>query len=154
MDNSNHESLQVPGFGNMPLDYELPSEDRFAHGLDEWYQVPGVTIRESAMVRVMNYITEKNDWHIDVFNDDIVKSWQSEAKALCPKLSGEHWPEDVTEREILTQRCWDWCLLELREKAKEFKEKLFVRVLDTGSCVCKSDTIVLSSHANVLKTEL
>ena len=37
---------------------------------------------------------------------------------------------------------WAWCVRELRDKADEYKEKHYVRILDTGSCVCKSDTLV------------
>ncbi|KAK4617656.1 hypothetical protein CLAFUW4_12158 [Fulvia fulva] len=154
MDNSGHGPLRVPGFANVPLDYEIPSEDRFAHGHDEWYQVPGVTIRELAMVAAMNLITDKPDWHIGISDDAIVERWRVEAEAAYPRLVGDEWPREVENRLLLTQKAWEWCLKELRDKADGYEHKQFVRVLDAGSCVCKSDTIVPTSCANELKAQL
>jgi hypothetical protein len=61
MDNSGIGRLNVPGFGDIPLDKELRCEDRFPHGINEWEQVPAVTMREIAMVAVMNLLTDKLD---------------------------------------------------------------------------------------------
>ncbi|KAJ5213711.1 hypothetical protein N7449_000880 [Penicillium cf. viridicatum] len=36
LDNSGHIPLQVPGFKDIPIHYELPSDARFAHGIVEW----------------------------------------------------------------------------------------------------------------------
>jgi hypothetical protein len=72
MDNSGHGPLQVPGFGSIPIDHGLECEDRFAHGIKEWKQVPAVTARELAMVAVMNTLTDKPEWHVNIFNDQIV----------------------------------------------------------------------------------
>ncbi|PYH44840.1 uncharacterized protein BP01DRAFT_357185 [Aspergillus saccharolyticus JOP 1030-1] len=48
-DNSGDGPLRVPGFGTIPLTYELPSDARFAHGIQEWRQAPAVTARELAV---------------------------------------------------------------------------------------------------------
>ena len=38
--NAGHGPLKVPGFGGTPLDFELPPESRFAHGLVEYRHSP------------------------------------------------------------------------------------------------------------------
>jgi hypothetical protein len=132
LDNSGRGPLQVPGFNSIPIHYELKSEDRFAHGEREWRQTPGVTAREQAMVDLMNKLTDKPGWHVDVFNDEIVDKWRENAFKTCP---------------LMSEKAWSWCLAELRDKAIYFTETKHVRVLDTGSCVCKSDTPELQSLA-------
>lgn len=44
----------VPGFGGMPIDYELPVEARFAYGFRNWRQSPVMTAQELAMVAIMD----------------------------------------------------------------------------------------------------
>lgn len=41
----------------------------------------------------------------------------------------------------MSEKAWTWCVAELRDKADEYKQKQYLRILDTGSCVCKSDTL-------------
>lgn len=127
MDNTGVGCLKVPGFGGIPLDKELRCEDRFTHGINEWEQVPAVTMREISMVTVMNLLTDKLDWHKDVFNQEILTQWRKEAFATQP---------------LMSEKAWAWCVEELRGKANEFNQKQYLRVLDTGSCVCKSDILV------------
>lgn len=124
LDNSGRGPLQVPGFNGIPIHYELKSDDRFAHGEREWRQTPGVTAREQAMVDLMNKLTDKPGWHVDIFNDEIVDKWREKA---------------FETSSLMSEKAWSWCLKELRDKAVYFGETQHVRVLDTGSCVCKSD---------------
>ncbi|PYH30937.1 DUF4246 domain-containing protein [Aspergillus neoniger CBS 115656] len=128
-DNSGDGPLRVPGFGAIPLDYELPSDARFAHGIKEWRQAPAVTTRELAMTAVMNRLTDRPNWHVDVFDDVAVAHWRQESTA------------SIAMNPLLSDRAWEWCVQELRDKATEFQQKGHIRVLDTGSCVCKSDHI-------------
>ncbi|RAL02988.1 DUF4246 domain-containing protein [Aspergillus ibericus CBS 121593] len=136
LDNTGHGPLRVPGFGDIPMNYELPPEARFAHGIYEWRQAPAVTARELAMVAVMNHLTDHLDWHVDISNDEVVARWKKEAF-------------DMTA--LMSDKTWDWCLKELRDKAIDFRENQHIRVLDTGSCVCKSDTPTLSSLSTLFR---
>ncbi|GKZ67018.1 hypothetical protein AnigIFM60653_001315 [Aspergillus niger] len=128
-DNSGDGPLRVPGFGDIPLDYELPSDARFAHGIKEWRQAPAVTARELAMTAVMNRLTDRPNWHVDVFDDEVVARWREDIST------------SIAMNPFLSHRAWDWCVQELRDKATEFRQKGHIRVLDTGSCVCKSDHV-------------
>ncbi|KAK0735147.1 hypothetical protein B0T26DRAFT_763203 [Lasiosphaeria miniovina] len=117
MDNKSAGPLRVPGFTDLPLDKELPISHRFAHGFKEWKQVPAITQREFAMVAVMNKVTDKPGWHVDIFSQDVVDRWRNEFLSSTPLMS------------------------ELRDKAAYFNEKRHFRVPDTGSCVYKSDAL-------------
>ncbi|GKZ30895.1 hypothetical protein AbraIFM66950_010584 [Aspergillus brasiliensis] len=127
--NSGDSPLRVPGFGAIPLDYELPSDARFAHGMDEWRQAPAVTARELAMTAVMNRLTDRPNWHVEVFDDVIVARWRQDNTA------------SIAVNPLLSDRAWAWCVQELRDKAAEYRKKGHIRVLDTGTCVCKSDHV-------------
>ncbi|PYI01145.1 hypothetical protein BO78DRAFT_379544 [Aspergillus sclerotiicarbonarius CBS 121057] len=137
LDNSGHAPLRVPGFGDIPIHYELPPEARFAHGIYEWRQAPAVTARELAMVAVMNNLTDHSDWHVDISNDEVAARWRKEAFDTTP---------------LMSEKTWDWCVKELRDKAVYFRENQHIRVLDTGSCVCKSDTTTLGSLGAVFRS--
>ena len=54
-------------------------------------------------------------------------------------------------RPLLSGKAWTWCLAELRDKAVFFNKNHYVRTLDTGSCICKSDILVPESVAAKLK---
>lgn len=129
LDNSGDGPLRVPGFGAIPLYYELPSDARFAHGIEEWRQAPAVTARELAMTTAMNCVTDLPNWHVDVFNDVVVARWRQDSTA------------SIEMNPLLSDRAWAWCVRELRDKATEYRQKRHIRVLDTGSCVCKSDNV-------------
>ncbi|KAF4224155.1 hypothetical protein CNMCM6457_009677 [Aspergillus fumigatiaffinis] len=130
LDNSGNGTLRVPGFGSIPLDYELPPDARYAHGIQEWRQAPAVTARELAMVAVMNRLTDLPNWYINVFDDAIVACWRQN-----PDVAS------IVTNPLLSDRAWDWCLQELRDKAEEYQRQRHIRVLDTGSCICKSDDV-------------
>ncbi|KAJ3576459.1 hypothetical protein NP233_g415 [Leucocoprinus birnbaumii] len=80
----------LPGFG-LPLHYEpedeYPDRESFPSALDPTLghgfsnsdhpaRLPAFTLRELAMVSVMNDITDKPDW--EVFDESIVKKWKDE----------------------------------------------------------------------------
>lgn len=92
MDNSGIGPLRVPGFGDIPVDTELRCEDRFAHGIDEWKQFPAITMREIAMVAVMNSLTDKPNWYVDISDQNIVDRWREEAFAANSLMSEDLGP--------------------------------------------------------------
>lgn len=96
LDNSGNGPLQVPGFGSIFLDYELPREARFAHGLVEFRHTPRLTAREMAMLRVMQQITEQPGWHLALLkqNEACLAQWHREAQA--------------EEGFLLSAAAWDW----------------------------------------------
>ncbi|RDW56739.1 hypothetical protein BP6252_13994 [Coleophoma cylindrospora] len=132
MNNTGRGPLRVPGFGGIPIEYELECEQRFAHGVNDWKQVPAVTAREFAMVAVMNTLTDQPEWQVQIFDDEIVARWRKEAFVTTP---------------LMSEKAWTWCVAELRDKAVAFEKNQYIRVLDTGSCVCKSDTLISDSLA-------
>lgn len=64
--NTGEGRLQVPGFNDVPLCFEFPREDRFAHGFADWSQNPRLTAREVAMMRFMEAVTEEPGWERQV----------------------------------------------------------------------------------------
>ncbi|KAI9645911.1 hypothetical protein NHQ30_005348 [Ciborinia camelliae] len=138
MDNSGRGPLIVPGFGTLPIEYELPLSSRFAHGVKEWEQVPAVTARELAMVALMNNLTDKPDWQVGVFDSATIARWR----------------EENYMNYLMSEKAWDWCVKELRDKAMEFNEKGFVKALDTGSCICKSDVLVPESLGAEIRDDI
>lgn len=124
-ENSGDGQLKAPGF-HYAVDFELEYNDRFSHGANDFKQHPRLTAREVAMLRVMNALTDKPNWEDKVLDDDISKKWGEEAQ-LIP---------------LISSKAWEWCLLELREKAKRFQKTGRVLVLDAASRISKSDITV------------
>ena len=135
LDNSGRGRLRVPGFDRIPIDYELKVPERFAHGFQEWRQSPVITAQELAMVAVMDRLTDKPMWFVDVFNDTIVEQWRIE-------LDRDRF---IANPRLMKGKTWTWCVKELRDKATYYKQHRHLRVLDTGSCICKADSTELSS---------
>ncbi|GJP97455.1 hypothetical protein AlacWU_10354 [Aspergillus niger] len=120
--------LQVPGFGSIPLDFQLPPEARFAHGLLDYRHSPRLTKREMAMLRLMQQVTEQPGWDSAVINEDEVQLAQ--------------WYRDATEGpdgHLISAAAWDWCLAELRDKAETWRETGRLLVFDSSSAVCQAD---------------
>jgi hypothetical protein len=139
MDNSGNGRLRVPGYGGIPVDFQLPGRERFAHGFEDFRQTPAITAREMAMVEAMNLITDEPAWHERIFDDSAAESLADEAR---------------TRNRLVGKRAWKWCLAELRGKAIEYRDQRFVRVLDMGSCACKSDELVPNSVSEDIKTAM
>jgi hypothetical protein len=139
MDNNGlqEQPIRVPGVG-LPFDIEI--EERFAHGASDWIQSPRLTARELAMLAVMDALTDKTNWHEKIFNEDVVEKWKEEAMGM----------------KLISERAWEWCVLELRDQAKVFagengrKGTNFVGTLRTGSGCAKADFLVPSALRNEL----
>ncbi|KAF4765691.1 hypothetical protein N7455_004910 [Penicillium solitum] len=69
LDNSGHISFEATGFKDIPIHYELPSDARFAHGIVEWRQAAAVTAHDLAMVAVMDQITDRPEWYVNIFDN-------------------------------------------------------------------------------------
>ncbi|RDB26315.1 hypothetical protein Hypma_006638 [Hypsizygus marmoreus] len=155
--------FQLPGFG-LPLNFVLHAEsadapatgegrDLFKNALntndiapgavhvassshfDSVKRLPLVTLREITMLHLMNKLTDKPDWNKKVFDDVIASKWKSEALA--------------TEALDITQSMVDWCIDEVRYKAKLFEETGAVSVYNGD--VVKSDTVIPSSLKEALR---
>lgn len=137
--------LKAPGFGGIPIHHQLKTDTVFTHGaggtegysppLEEetppwstWEQFPRLTAREISMIQLMDSITDKKDWNIDILDQAVVKAW---------------W-EEASKAPLTSEKAWEWCIAELKDKAALFmnQQNVHVVVLDTGSCVFKSDTAV------------
>jgi hypothetical protein len=143
--NAGIHSLKVPGFG-LPIDFahkdvwnhQDPST-YFSHGINN-FRSDRMTVREVAMIKFMEAVTEKPDWNVKVFDQDIIKKWGEEAMAM-PKS-------------VMSEKAVQWCISELREKAKHFERDSFVKTLEGGSRCVKSDTIIPPSMTQELKSAI
>lgn len=126
--------LQVPGFGLIPLNYEIPlppPKAHFAHGLVEYRHSPRLTKREMAMLRLMQHITEQPGWDRALLgpHDTQLAKWHQEAVA--------------TEEFLTSAPAWDWCIAELRDKAQAWQETGRLLVFDSSSAVCQANVPLL-----------
>ncbi|KAF8168447.1 hypothetical protein B0H34DRAFT_59324 [Crassisporium funariophilum] len=120
----------LPGFGR-PVNYVPNEKDpdfvgKLLPNVLTGKEFQMMTVRESTMLQIMNVATDKLDWHVKVQDHDIMKKWKMEALN-----SGR----DVTEKMV------DWCLDELRYKAKSVTEPPAPIVVYNGDVV-KSDNAV------------
>jgi hypothetical protein len=118
--------LQVPGFG-LAVDFELDTwrDKRFGHGVNDFHN-ERLVVREIAMLAIMDAITEKPRWQEKIFDETIVEKWRTEATAML----------------LISQRTWDWCVRELRDKTVFLSEHGFIKTLDTGSACAKADGLI------------
>ncbi len=137
LDNSGYGPLQVPRFNDVPLFYELDPEQRFAHGAAGQQQAYHMTARELAMLNVMDDLTDVPDWHVKVFNDDVVEKWCAESIAMP----------------LMRLKAQNWCLAELRDKAILFRKSGSILALDGASAVVKSDTLITPELQSELRTK-
>ncbi|KAL4948443.1 hypothetical protein BDW69DRAFT_189274 [Aspergillus filifer] len=119
--------LHVPGFNDTPLNFELPPEARFAHGLVDYRHAPRLTKTEMAMLRLMQSITEKSDWDTAILSPD--------------ELRLAAWHREVTqgpEGFLITPPVWDWCLAELADKARHWRATGRALILSAKGRECLS----------------
>ncbi|THX45737.1 hypothetical protein D6D06_10374 [Aureobasidium pullulans] len=136
-DNSGRGALAVPGFG-FPVELELHSEDRFTHGVREWFQEPNITARELAMLSFMDKITDKPTWSTDVFDN---------------RATSQLYQEALRSR-LISPQTWVWCLSELQDKARIFQSSGRILVYNTGVAICKSDVAVDEETRTLIKDGL
>lgn len=75
------EMRQFPGFG-LPVSHfgqnDFPLAVAIENSDQAWASI-GVTLREQRMLDFICQITDKPDWHIKVFDDEIVSRWRAES---------------------------------------------------------------------------
>ncbi|KAF2446778.1 hypothetical protein P171DRAFT_429725 [Karstenula rhodostoma CBS 690.94] len=136
-DNYNSKAI-VDGLVSKATPFQLPpyleenrlgwlDDRRFRHGISD-YQAERLTVREIAMLALMNSITDKSMWHVKVFDETIVSKWREEVQAM---------PDSM-----ISDKAFDWCVEELRDKSKDFEQQLFVPTLDSETRCVKSDILI------------
>ncbi|KAI0455134.1 hypothetical protein F5B21DRAFT_514247 [Xylaria acuta] len=147
MTNDNSHCLKLPGFG-MPLN-QLPElgEEYFMHALwHGWrFESAGLKLREVRMMEFMNQITDKPEWERKVFDEEIVNRWREEA--MGPRVEEMNLDGDV----YMTEKMFDNCIKELRDKVQEYKDTGLISFLDAEVEVVKSDSAISQSLAQLLK---
>ncbi|CAI4214688.1 unnamed protein product [Parascedosporium putredinis] len=114
-----------------------PWQHRFAHGMMDWMSETRITARELAMLRVMDSITDKPEWHVKIFDQDSINAWRVEF---------------ARRERLVSPRAWAWCLDELRWKADQLRWTGHVVVYDAGVGVAKAT--VSSATTEGLKKEV
>ncbi|KAK8903643.1 hypothetical protein QC760_008108 [Botrytis cinerea] len=74
------------------------------------------------MMSLTNFLTDITDWHIGSFNDKDIAIWH----------------EMAMKNRLISEKAWEWCLAELRDKARLFRTTNRVPALDARACVSKS----------------
>ncbi|KAI0138231.1 hypothetical protein BJ166DRAFT_544557 [Pestalotiopsis sp. NC0098] len=124
--------LEVPGF-YLTLIRQVQYRSDFPY---PFVQRPRLLQREIAILEAINKVTDRSNWHVDAFNEELVAKWGREAM----------------NDELLDETAWKWCVAELRDKARVYEEKKYVLVLDAISSICKSDDLVPETIRGRLKT--
>ncbi|KAF2108294.1 hypothetical protein BDV96DRAFT_616369 [Lophiotrema nucula] len=139
MELASHSRTKLPGFGlpvqTLPKWSRAKPNERFPHAIADYYATYGITMRERRMLDFMTQITDKPEWERKVFDEEIVGKWKEE---------GVRWDEELDENGDwwLSEKMFECCMLELREKAERFKETGFVAVLDAEATIVKSDSAI------------
>ncbi|OHW91230.1 DUF4246 domain-containing protein [Colletotrichum incanum] len=120
-----------PGFGR---DLKATPAGMFPSATENWH-ASTLTHLELAMMWFIEQITNKPDWHVKVLNDDIVSKWKTEAMAV-------DWSAVDLKHAHFNNAMFDWCLAELREKAKLYEATGLVPVFDATTAVLKSDNAI------------
>ncbi|KAH8596102.1 hypothetical protein B0O99DRAFT_686151 [Bisporella sp. PMI_857] len=129
--------LQLPGLG-LPVGHlpkwnrDASKSERFPHAIADFFAGEGVSVREQRMLDFINKISDKPDWERKVFDEEILSRWLAEASEHDKELN------DV----ILSEKMFEYCVKELREKAEVFKKTGIMAVLDAEATVVKSDTAI------------
>jgi hypothetical protein len=80
---------QLPGLG-LPIEHEGEGRTTFPLAIgDQPWTSNGVTLREQRMLAFISQITDKPDWEVKVFDEDIVSRWRAEADVRPEELDGD-----------------------------------------------------------------
>ncbi|KAF7977244.1 hypothetical protein HWV62_4355 [Athelia sp. TMB] len=150
--------IKLPGFG-LPLSF-TPSEadpqhqgfkgELFPNALDcRSSQLRLTPLREFAMMRLMNSISDKPDWNRKVFDEEIVAKWTLEAMSASGAAEDEVEDDEVIDN-TLSEDMVNYCICELRHKSRLFSEMGLVTAYDGN--VVKSDHIVSNDLRLALKS--
>ncbi|OAA77011.1 hypothetical protein LEL_06695 [Akanthomyces lecanii RCEF 1005] len=109
----------------MSINFERYVYLQFSHGFDLWRQ-DRLSHPELTIMRLVNDITDRDDWRAKIADFSTCRVWREEAFA-------SYFPKSLT--------LWDWCVFELRKKAIEFASSRSVFVFDSASRIRKSDRL-------------
>ncbi|KAK2030999.1 hypothetical protein LX32DRAFT_614454 [Colletotrichum zoysiae] len=129
-----------PGFGR---NLRATTPRSFPNATQDW-SASTLTYLELAMLWFIEHITNKPDWHVKVFNQDIVSKWKTEVMAV-------DWRAVDLEYAHFNDAMFAWCLAELREKATLYEATGLVPVYDVTTAVVKADNVVPPEVKDELK---
>ncbi|KAJ5860570.1 uncharacterized protein N7529_007880 [Penicillium soppii] len=130
MDNSGECALRVPGINAIPVNYELDVNERFANK----GHVPRLTRPEVLLRRLIEHVTDKKNWEQDIFDENAVTEWYTEAKLDSTLGSDLRYEWDIDfDMDLVSANTWNWCIQELRDKALYFIKKGYVLTLNADS---------------------
>ncbi|KAI1204944.1 uncharacterized protein F4807DRAFT_300951 [Annulohypoxylon truncatum] len=145
-ENANSKKHKLPGFRCSVKSQSRPMGHYFPHPLWQGFKSIRLTYREIRMMDFINRITDQCGWEEKVFDNSIVDDWQKKTDSIqSGVLNG-----DV----FLSKNMFDYCIEELRVKAKQAKVTGIVDVMDADMAVAKSDIIIPSSLAEALKASV
>lgn len=130
--------LQLPKHYEHGITYfgEYP---RFRYGICD-YAADRLVVREISMLKLMDAITDKTNWHLKIHDETIVQKWREESQAN---------PND-----LISDKAFAWCLRELRDRAKSYERDRFVRTIQSFSSCAKSDEIIPTALGDDLRRAL
>ncbi|KAM5356788.1 hypothetical protein ACJ41O_003434 [Fusarium nematophilum] len=145
--------INVPlkhGFGRSNWSKSYPN---YPIGFPEYSQEGWATIlpmRKVAMMILMDNLTDKPNWSEKVFNEDIVLRWRNEAReqpenGLFARVMQEKEHKTIPKpiSRIISEQTFDFCIAELRNKAKYFATSGLIPTLDSaGTSIVKSDSYI------------
>ncbi|KAG5808941.1 hypothetical protein H9Q74_008892 [Fusarium xylarioides] len=107
-------------------------------------------VKEVAMMILMDTLTDKPDWHKEVFDETIVQKWRDEARQQSEDGLHVRVMQDKLERgprkprdRIITDAAFDYCIKELRGKARYFAQSGLIPTLNgPGNTIIKSDSFI------------
>ncbi|KAG9905034.1 hypothetical protein KCV05_g5609, partial [Aureobasidium melanogenum] len=86
-----------------------------------------LALRETNMILAMQKLMEKPEWYRKIFDDTLCNKWMAEV---------------MSQVEDFSELMWQYCVAELRDKAKTLEETGIVAPIDVDVQVVYSDTVV------------
>ncbi|CAG9948012.1 unnamed protein product [Clonostachys rosea f. rosea IK726] len=110
---------------------------------------PILPMREVGMMLLMDKLTDKPEWFKKVFDDTIVEKWRRESQTqsedgLFATIMRDKMDAPVPQpKRIISEAAFDFCIAELRSKAKYYVQSKLIPTLDSSfNTVVKSDELV------------
>ncbi|KAF7853259.1 hypothetical protein EAF04_010761 [Stromatinia cepivora] len=130
-----------------------------------------ILVRELAMISIMDRLTDKEEWHKKVFDEEIVSKWREEALAIPDE---QFWNIAIRDKHqfwdregrvklsddnmfgkgltgIMNASSFDCCIKELQSKAKHYEQTGIIPTLDACASIAKSDNLVSKDLHNSLR---
>jgi len=118
------------------IDFISDEKHRFRHGISDFH-AERLTVREVEMLKFMNAVTDKPNWHKKVFDEEIVHRWREEARAM--------------PNSMISDKTFEWCITELRDRSKDFERDGYVRTLECSARCIKSDELISAALRDELR---